>query len=422
MKKLLFIFALFLSGSLATAQKEKLNQLFDKYEEAQGVTSIKIAKPMFNMLNKLDIDDGELDQIKPLLSKINSLKILIVDKPELPQAAPTAEQTKQINAFQKLQTDISSSLKNLKYEELITVNSKDNKIKFLSADATNGILDDLLLSINSEKNTVLLMLDGKISMDDVNNLVNETEKQNLKSSITTENINSQGSVQVRRVGKFSGVAVSGGIKVNFTQGKNQSVVVETEPDLQEYVSTEIENGILVLYVNNSKKNNLRFRKLTVTIEAPELSSVKVSSGSTFSTLNTVEENNFQASLNSGANLNANLDIKNNFTMDINSGASCRVDLNTTNFEFDGSSGSMATFTGNTENAAMKISSAATINAHNLKSKNTGIVASSAANAKVNASANLSAVASSGASIRYAGNPKNVQESKTSSGGRIKSEN
>ena len=169
MKKLLLIFALTFSHFFQiNAQKDKLDQLFEKYQEAEGVTSIKIAKPMFNMLNKLNIDDAELSQIKPLLSKINGLKILIVEKPNSNAKSGTEEQ-KSANGFLKLQSDISASIKNMKYEELITVNSKDNKIKFLSSDATNGILDNLLLSINSEGNQVLMMLDGKISMDDINN-------------------------------------------------------------------------------------------------------------------------------------------------------------------------------------------------------------------------------------------------------------
>ncbi|MGZ5273016.1 MAG: DUF4252 domain-containing protein, partial [Kaistella sp.] len=218
MKNLLVIIALFFSYFAVNAQKAKLDQLFDKYQETDGVTSIKIAKPMFNMLNKLNIDDSELDQIKPLLSKINGLKILILEKPESSDNAVSDQ--KKLNLFQNLQSDISNSIKNMKYEELMTVNSKDNKIKFLSSDATNGILDNLLLSINSEGNTVLMMLDGKISMDDVNTLVNEAQNTSQQSSVVTENISSDGVTQVRNVGKFTGVSVSNGIKVNFTQGNN----------------------------------------------------------------------------------------------------------------------------------------------------------------------------------------------------------
>lgn len=412
MQKLLIIFALFFSHFFQiNAQKDKLDQLFEKYQETDGVTSIKIAKPMFNMLNKLNIADDELAQIKPLLSKINGLKILIVEKPD---------GQKPQNQFQKLQSDISSSIKSMKYEELITVHSKDNKIKFLSSDATNGILDNLLLNISAEGNTILMMLDGKISMDDVNNLINEAEKSATKSSVTTENKTSNGITQVRNVGRFTGISVSSGIKVNFTQGNNQSVIVDTDANLQEYVSTEVQNGILVISINNKNNRKLNFKKLLVTVEAPQLSSVRVSSGSLLTTLNTINENNFQAEISSGANLNADLNIKNKTSVDISSGSSMRFDVKTKDFEFEGSSGSMATVNGSTENATIKVSSAAACNAQNLISKNAIAAASSGSNIKINVSENLSAVASSGASIRYSGNPKNViGMGKTTSGGSVK---
>lgn len=413
MQKLIIIFALFFSHFFQiNAQKDKLDQLFEKYQEVDGVTSIKIAKPMFNMLNKLNIADDELAQIKPLLSKINGLKILIVDKPD---------SQKPQNNFQKLQADISSSIKSMKYEELMTVNSKDNKIKFLSSDATDGILDNLLLNINSDGNTVLMMLDGKISMDDINNLVNEAQNASPISSTPSKSTNKpSGNKQIRNVGKFTGVSVSSGIKVNFTQGNNQSVVVETEANMLQYVSTEVENGILVITVKNKEKKNLNFNKLLVTVEAPRLSSVKVSSGSLLTTLNTINEADFTAEISSGANLNADLNIKNKTSVDISSGSSMRMDVNTRDFEFEGSSGSMATVNGIADNTSIKVSSAAACNAQNLVSKNVIAQASSGANIKIHATDTLVSSASSGASIRYKGNPKMSGSDKESrSGGTVK---
>ena len=411
MKKLLLIFALLFSYfSQVNAQKDKLDQLFEKYQETEGVTSIKIAKPMFNMLNKLNIADDELAQIKPLLSKINGLKILIIEK---------SDNEKQQSQFQKLQADISSSIKAMKYEELITVNSKDNKIKFLSSDATNGILDNLLLNISAEGNTVLMMLDGKISMDDVNNLINEAEKSTTKPSVITENKSSTGVTQVRNVGKFTGVSVSSGIKVNFTQGNNQSVVVDTDPNLQEYISTQVENGILVISVQNKNNRKLNFKKLLVTVEAPQLSSVRVSSGSLLTTLNTINENDFQANISSGANLNADLNIRNKTNVSISSGSSMRMDVKTKNFQLAGSSGSSSTVVGNAENTTFSLSSAASCNAQDLSSKNATASASSGASLKINTTENLTATASSGASIRYKGNPRNfIGSGKSSSGGTV----
>lgn len=175
MKRIILLIAIIFTGINISAQKEKLNELFERYQDAKGVTSIKIAKPMFSMLNKLNLDDAELNQIKPLLSKINGLKILIFEKPEIKDSL-SAESKKMMTSFNNLTSEVTGAVKKLNYEELVTINSDGNKVRFLSSDATNGILDNLLLSVTSSENNILMMLDGKLSMDDVNNLINEGNK------------------------------------------------------------------------------------------------------------------------------------------------------------------------------------------------------------------------------------------------------
>ena len=60
MKKLIIIIAVVLFNGAAFAQLKDVHKIFDKYQEAEGITSIKVAKPMFNMLSKLDIQDEDL--------------------------------------------------------------------------------------------------------------------------------------------------------------------------------------------------------------------------------------------------------------------------------------------------------------------------------------------------------------------------
>ena len=112
MKTILLVIAL-LCSSLAHAQLSKLDEIFEQYKEGKGVTSIKIGKPMFSMLNKMKLSDNEVNSIKPLLSKINSIKMLILEEADL-----------------NIQSDVSKAINKLKYEELITINSEGNKIKF----------------------------------------------------------------------------------------------------------------------------------------------------------------------------------------------------------------------------------------------------------------------------------------------------
>ena len=415
MKKLLLIFALTFSYFIQiNAQKDKLDQLFDKYQESEGVTSIKIAKPMFNMLNKLNINDSELEQIKPLLSKINGLRILIVEKPT--EANNTVSQNKiNLGNFQSLQSDINNSIKNMKYEELMTVNSKDNKIKFLSSDATNGILDNLLLNISSEGNTVLMMLDGKISMDDVNKLINETQIYGMGGSEGNTTSASSGSAreEVRKVASFSGIHVSSGINVSFTQDAKQKVVVDS--DRPEFVKTEVVGDILKIYVDNNNNRNLKFKKLSVTVSAPELSKIAVNSGANFNTLNTVKSDYFQIAATSGANLKADLDTKGKVELSTTSGSNVRLNVNADELEMSATSGSSATLYGKIKETTFDVSSAATVNAQDLETQKSQINASSAANIKVNATENINVTGTSGASVRYHSN-NNVKRNAELSGG------
>lgn len=415
MKKLLLIFALTFSYFFQiNAQKEKLDQLFEKYQETEGVTSIKIAKPMFSMLNKLNINDSELEQIKPLLSKINGLRILIVEKPT--EATNPGSQNKlNLGNFQSLQSDINNSIKNMKYEELMTVNNKDNKIKFLSSDATNGILENLLLSINSEDNTVLMMLDGKISMDDVNKLITETQIYATGGSEGNNTSTSSGSAreEVRKVASFSGIQVSSGINVSFTQDSQQKIVVDS--DRPEFVKTEVVGDILKIYVDNSNNRNLKFKKLSVTVSAPELTKIAVNSGANFNTLNTVKSDYFQIAATSGANLKADLDTKGKVELSTTSGSNVRLNVNADELEMSATSGSSATLYGKIKETTFDVSSAATVNAQDLETQKSQINASSAANIKVNATENINVTGTSGASVRYRSN-NNVKRNAALSGG------
>lgn len=422
MKKLFIICALTFGWLMnVSAQKEKLYNLFDKYQETDGVTSIKIAKPMFGMLSKLDLKDAELDNIKPMLDKIQGLRILVIEKPDMDSI--NKQVSKSMMNFTNLQKEISSSLKSLNYEELITVNSKDAKMKFLAAAATNGILDNLLLSVNADGNTVLMMLDGKISMDDVNKLANEaqTSAMNFTSNRSSSSSSSSSiTEEVRKVGNFHGIKVSSGIKVSFTQGNSQNVRVETDADKLEYVKTEVENGILNIYVKNPNNRAVSFKKLHVDITAPRLNSIAATSGANFTALNTINEDSFDVTSTSGANISADLIAKGNINASTTSGSNMKLNIKAKNLQMTSTSGSDATVVGSADYTSFQVSSAASVNAQDLVSRSSTVAASSAASVKVNVSERLTATASSGATIRYRNLLKSAPTSNTSSGGTVKS--
>ena len=426
MKKILFIFALCFSYFLnVTAQKQKLEEIFDRYQDTEGVTSIKIAKPMFGMLNKLDIKDSELGQIKPLLSKIQGLKILMIENPGENSEKPAA-------FYNNLSKEILSSVNKLNYEELVTVNSNGSKVKFLTSEAVNGVLDNLLLNISSEGNTVLMMLDGKISMDDVNNLVNEAQTkintqitQTITATATidsdeefvenTKNQSLSSGTEERTVGKFTKIDASVGVKVKFTQANNQKIVVETDPGKLQYIITKVENGTLRIYIDNKGKRNFNIGRTVINVEAPRLEKIRTASGASFSTTNTVKENSFDVLAESGSSLQADLQANNAINLENTSGSTMKINVETPKLVFNGNSGSSAILSGKAEKANYEISSAASCNAEKVPVKNAIVSATSGSTLKINVAQSLTSQTSSGASVKYAGKPKDISTDNSSGG-------
>ncbi|MDO5616506.1 MAG: DUF4252 domain-containing protein [Cruoricaptor ignavus] len=401
MKKITLIIILTLANIFfAKAQKDKLYSLFDKYQETEGVTSIKIAKPMFGMLNSLDIKDAELQHIKPMLEKIKGMRILIIENQKIKNEKE--KEVQHLADLGKLSDEIAKSLNALNYEELMTVNSKGNKIKILSGEAQDGFLDDLLLNINSEGNTVLMMLDGKISMDDVNNLINENSPSHQNKS-TTKATNISFEEEMRNVGKFSEIEVERGIKVLFTQGKNQQVKVITRQGEQQYLKTEVLGNVLRIFMNT--KGN--YKNVTVEITAPDLQKVTAGLGSNFKTTNTLSVNSFNLSASLGANVSADISAKNNVDIQGTSGANIKLNVSAKSLKTNAESGANITIVGDVPKTIFNVTSGSTVDAQNLISKDANANASSAATLKINVSENLTANADAASTIRYKGNPKQV---------------
>ncbi len=421
MKKIILIFALAFShffNVYGQKDKDKLDQLFEKYQEVEGVTSIKIAKPMFGMLSNLNLGDEELDQIKPLLAKITGLKILIAERPA---DAKTAKEQK----LTQINKDISAYLSNLNYSEIMTMNSNGAKIKFLSAEEKNGVLDDLLLSIDSggEEN-ILMKLDGKLSMDDINKIINSSETNtnpitNTRSSLTSENTSSYLSGESRNVGEFSGIQVSTGVNVVFKQETPTNVKVIADADKLQYIVTKVENGVLKVYVDTKAQKNLKFKNISVNVSSPRLDNIKTSSGSTFTTINSVKENNLSIDASSGSIVKGKFNIASDTKVEATSGSDIKIDINSKNIEFKGSSGSSTSFDGQAGVASFDISSGALCKAENLRSNQVEAESTSGASLSVNAVDKLNARAASGGLIKYKGNPEITSDISKNSGGALK---
>ncbi len=198
---------------------------------------------------------------------------------------------------------------------------------------------------------------------------------------------------IRKVKNFNAIKVSSGIDLYLTMGTTEKVRIVADDDIIDKVITEVKDGTLHIYM---KKNNWfnwscrGSRKAYVTVK--ELNAITASSGADVRSENRLKGESLVVKASSGSDV--------------------VIDVFYKNFSVDASSGSDAKLTGKVKTFKAEASSGSDIKAQKLESTICKAQASSGSDITVSVSSEFYAKASSGADIRYYGNPeiKNIEES------------
>ena len=166
-KYLLLLPFLFFLQSCFVSEKSLYN------EEIKGNTTItKVNVPMFLVkpyIKKALREDGESEDVINLIRKIRKVKVYTVE-----------------NATEKMATNFSRQSFWSNLQELVSVNSKDSKMKIMSADTNSDkVIKDLLITVKDEKDLVYVKIKGKFSLDDVAKITELSEKN--KETIANNN-------------------------------------------------------------------------------------------------------------------------------------------------------------------------------------------------------------------------------------------
>jgi hypothetical protein len=197
----------------------------------------------------------------------------------------------------------------------------------------------------------------------------------------------------RNVGSFSGIKVSSGIDVYLKQGNSESVSVEADENLHEYILTEVRGNVLNVYSEYNIRDAERKR---VYVTMKDINSIRTTSAGDVYGDGTIKGDRLELSASSAGDIKLNVDV-NDLYVDISS------------------SGDI-TLTGETDNLKADLSSAGDLNAYELRSRDADVSVSSAGDADINVSEKMVARASSAGDINYKGDPKNVDAHSSSAGG------
>lgn len=201
----------------------------------------------------------------------------------------------------------------------------------------------------------------------------------------------------RDVKEFKGISTGGAYDVELTTGP-VSVEVEADDNVQQYVVTEVEGGVLKI---RSRDNfGLSNAHVKVYVSAPAINMLK-SSGA--------------------ANINAKDLIKSDdkIILETSGAASIEAEVDAPEVEAESSGASKIELKGRTREYTAKASGSADIKSKELLTERTDAGASGASSIHVHASVNLTAEASGSASIYYRGGAS-VQQ-KTSGAADVKKE-
>lgn len=198
--------------------------------------------------------------------------------------------------------------------------------------------------------------------------------------------------QNREAGNFTGLRVSSGIDVYLKQGGNETISVEADENLHEYIITEIRNGVLNVYTEVNIRH-AEMKRVYVTMK--DIRSLKTSSAGDIIGETPVKSDILELSATSAG------DIK--------------LEVYARLIEADISSSGDVTLTGEADKLYATLSSAGDLNAFGLEVREADVSASSAGDASINVVERLRARASSAGDINYRGNPKYVDAHSSSAG-------
>ena len=133
-------------------------------EEIKGNTTItKVNVPMFLVkpfIKKALKEDGESEEVIRLIKKIRKVKVYTVQ-----------------NASDKMVAQFSRQSFGSNLQELMSVNSKDSKIKIMSAITdSDTMIKDLLIIVRDDKELVYIKVLGKFSLDDISRIAELSKK------------------------------------------------------------------------------------------------------------------------------------------------------------------------------------------------------------------------------------------------------
>lgn len=197
----------------------------------------------------------------------------------------------------------------------------------------------------------------------------------------------------RKAGYFNAVKVSSGIDVYLTQGQKESITVEADDNIHEYIVTEVRDNTLKVY-SKAIIRKAEAKKVYVTIK--DVKKISASSAGDVYGETLIKADELSLSASSAGDIKLKVEVTR---------LKCRI-----------SSSGDINLKGTADELEANLNSAGDLKAYDLKTRIADVSTSSAGDAWITVTEKLRARASSAGDIYYKGNPQQVDAHSSSAGG------
>ncbi|MBN1754741.1 DUF2807 domain-containing protein [bacterium] len=221
-----------------------------------------------------------------------------------------------------------------------------------------------------------------------------------------------------RTSEFHIINFKGIGDLHVNQGKEHSIIVESEENLLKLLSIEVSNHILTVKTEEVCIRNTKPFKIFVT--TPELREVNVDGPGTFNFDSPFKTRDLKLFLNSPGSINSVYELNSNYLQVVNNGPGS-INLNILAQDFQSSLNGPGNLylEGFAVSHKVSISGSGDLEAFKLRTDRTSINIGGSGKARIQATEILSALITGSGNIYYKGEPKNVQKQISGSGDVIK---
>lgn len=169
MKKFIILSSFICISTLLCAQPDAIDELFEKYSEKDGFTTVYISGKMLGLFSG---KQGKDEKGKNVVNRLSSIKILTVEDSVLNQ---------KINFYE----DISRKVNLSAYDELMVTKENRSITKFLIRQK-GDIITELLVLAGGPGNNTLISIKGDLDLKSLSELSEDTGIDELKDLSGTE--------------------------------------------------------------------------------------------------------------------------------------------------------------------------------------------------------------------------------------------